>query len=228
MNAGSKINLGRLVYRPHRNGSTIWEIGIPDRKASEFYVPSSRFKATKYHQYSNKVGVGSFYTDRFRQYGLWKRYRDLYPLSDLVYTIGKSNHRRDWFFAHVPRCSNAYRRNKKCFPTTWQIIFNLHNLRSNATYTLHLALASANYAQLEVRFNNRNSTPPHFNTGLIGRDNAVARHGTHGIYRLYSVNVTGDLLVNGRNTVYLKQSRATDPFREIMYDYIRFEAPGSS
>lgn len=41
--------------------------------------------------------------DRFRQYGLWTRYTDLYPDSDLVYTIGTSDYSKDWFYAQVPR-----------------------------------------------------------------------------------------------------------------------------
>jgi len=41
---------------------------------------------------------------RFRQYGLWSRYGELYPEKDLVYTIGVSDHTKDWFFAQVPRC----------------------------------------------------------------------------------------------------------------------------
>lgn len=28
-----------LIYSPPRNGPTLWEIGIPDRSAGEFYVP---------------------------------------------------------------------------------------------------------------------------------------------------------------------------------------------
>lgn len=27
------------MYDPPRNGPTLWEIGIPDRTAAEFYVP---------------------------------------------------------------------------------------------------------------------------------------------------------------------------------------------
>lgn len=38
-NAGSYIELGELVYEPPRDGPTLWEIGIPDRSAAEFYVP---------------------------------------------------------------------------------------------------------------------------------------------------------------------------------------------
>lgn len=35
----SQIQLGDLIYEPPRNGPTLWEIGIPDRTAAEFYVP---------------------------------------------------------------------------------------------------------------------------------------------------------------------------------------------
>jgi len=36
---GSEIYVGELVYEPPRDGPTLWEIGIPDRSAAEFYVP---------------------------------------------------------------------------------------------------------------------------------------------------------------------------------------------
>lgn len=28
-----------IVFEPPRDGPTLWEIGIPDRSAAEFYVP---------------------------------------------------------------------------------------------------------------------------------------------------------------------------------------------
>lgn len=31
--------MGDLVYEPPRDGPTLWEVGIPDRSAAEFYVP---------------------------------------------------------------------------------------------------------------------------------------------------------------------------------------------
>lgn len=43
-NAGSKIKLDNLVYEPPRDGPTLWEIGIPDRTAAEFYVPDANPK----------------------------------------------------------------------------------------------------------------------------------------------------------------------------------------
>lgn len=36
---GCDIDMGDLVYEPPRDGPTLWEIGIPDRSAAEFYIP---------------------------------------------------------------------------------------------------------------------------------------------------------------------------------------------
>lgn len=65
----------------------------------------------------------------------------------------------------------------------------------------------------------------HFTTGRIGMDNAIARHGIHGKYWLYSVSLSGSELVDGRNTIYLRQAKGSMPFNGVMYDYIRLEAP---
>ncbi|KAJ1380208.1 Rhamnogalacturonate lyase [Sesbania bispinosa] len=162
---GRSINMGSLVYSPPRNGPTLWEIGIADRSAAEFHVPDPCPKLLNY-LYKNDQ------RDKFRQYGLWERYTDLYPNNDLVYTIGVNNYEKDWFFAHVT-----------------------------------------------------SGNSPHFTTKLIGGDNVIARHGIHGLHRLYSIDVGSDLLVEGNNTLYLRQSRAAGPFQGVMYDYIRLESP---
>ena len=51
----------------------------------------------------NKSLILFFLCGRFRQYGLWERYAELYPDGDLVYMIGNSDYRKDWFFAQVTR-----------------------------------------------------------------------------------------------------------------------------
>lgn len=211
--AGSKINLGVLVYEPPRKGPTLWEIGIPDRSAAEFFVPDP------YPTLANQLYTN--HAEKFRQYGLWERYVDLYPNDDLQYTVGHSYHEKDWFFAHVTRDVG----NRTYEPTTWQIIFELKHLNNDGHYTLQLALASATDSNLHVRFNNPNADPPHFATGAIGKDNAIARHGIHGLYRLYSIDVPSILLNRGKNTIYLTQSRSRSPFQGVLYDYIRLEGP---
>ncbi|XP_042471341.1 uncharacterized protein LOC122053383 isoform X2 [Zingiber officinale] len=159
--------------------------------------------------------------DKFRQYGLWERYAELYPDSDLIYTIGVSDYTKDWFFAHVTRKAgdNCHQ------PTTWQIKFHLDTIDKTGMYKLRVALASATLSELQVRFNNPTLNRPHFTTKLIGRDNSIARHGIHGLYWLFHVDVHSSWLVAGDNTIYLTQTRCQSPFQGIMYDYIRMEGP---
>ena len=70
----------------------------------------------------------------------------MYPNDDLVYTIGVSDYRRDWFFAHVPR-----KKGDVYEGTTWQIRFKLENVDQKANYKLRVAIASATLAELQVR-----------------------------------------------------------------------------
>ncbi|KAL3504972.1 hypothetical protein ACH5RR_034813 [Cinchona calisaya] len=214
--SGCKLEMGDLVYEPPRDGPTIWEIGIPNRSAREFYVPDPN------PNYINKLYT--IHLDRFRQYGLWERYAELYPEDDLVYTVGESDYRKDWFFAQVTRKKedNTYQ------GSTWQIKFKLENININGgNYKLRVALASAAQAILQVRVNDQinTDTSPLFSSGLIGKDNSIARHGIHGLYWLFNVDIPTTLLVHGDNTIYLTQANATSPFQGLMYDYIRFEGP---
>ncbi|KAL3613580.1 hypothetical protein CASFOL_042614 [Castilleja foliolosa] len=203
--SGSHVQIGNLVYEPPRNGPTLWEIGIPDRTASEFYVPDP----------------SSSHVNKYRQYGLWDRYTGLYPNQDLIYTVGVSDYRKDWFFAHVNRNVD----NKKYTPTTWRISFDATNVSRTWSHTLRLALASANLAEIQIWINEPHRHRPHFKTGRIGRDNSIARHGIHGRYWLYNVNISGSQFVQGRNIIYLKQARSSGPFTGVLYDYIRLEGP---
>ncbi|PQP94612.1 putative rhamnogalacturonate lyase B [Prunus yedoensis var. nudiflora] len=208
---GSDKDVGTLVYEPPRSGPTLWEIGIPDRTAAEFFVPDPN------PMYINKLYLN--HTDRFRQYGLWERYADLYPHNDMVYTVGVSDYRKDFFFAQVTRKTDNYTYQG----STWQIKFELDIVDKNNTYKLRIALATAHASDLQVRINDLRASNPHFSTGLIGNDNTIARHGIHGLYRLYNVDVPGVQLVEGNNTIFLTRTWSTSPFQGIMYDYIRLE-----
>ncbi|OVA03491.1 Rhamnogalacturonate lyase [Macleaya cordata] len=226
VNPGLDNNLGVLLYEPPRDGPTIWEIGVPDRSAAEFFIPDPNPK------YINRLYVDHIDSDckystsinKYRQYGLWERYTDLYPDGDLIYTVDVSDYKKDWFFAHFTR----FKEDGTFQATTWQIKFNLENLDEPGTYKLRLALASAKDAELQVRFNDENVFPPHFTTGTIGKDNAIMRHGIHGLYWLYNIDIPSNLLVRGNNTVFLTQSRSSYPFQGIMYDYICLESPLAS
>ncbi|KAL5777443.1 hypothetical protein ACOSP7_010369 [Xanthoceras sorbifolium] len=212
---GCDIDTGNIVYEPPRNGSTLWEIGMPDRSAAEFYVPDPNPK------YINKLYVD--HPDRFRQYGLWERYAELYPDGDLVYTVGQSDYTKDWFFVQVTR-----KKDKAYQGTTWEIKFKLDSVDQSSSYKLRVAIASATFSELQVRINDPKANRALFSSGLIGRDNSIARHGIHGLYWLFNVDVPASTLVSGDNSIFFTQPRSTSPFLGIMYDYIRFEAPPSS
>ncbi|KAL3514296.1 hypothetical protein ACH5RR_027013 [Cinchona calisaya] len=209
---GSNSDVGELVFEPPRDGPTVWEIGIPDRSAAEFYVPDPNPK------YINPLYVN--HPDRFRQYGLWERYAELYPNEDLVYTVNVSDYKKDWFFAQVTRKigENTYK------GTTWQIKFKIDNVDQTKIYKLRIALASAHNSDLQVRLNDGTANPPLFSSGVIGSDNAIARHGIHGLYWLFSIDIPGSEILEEENTIFLTQSQSSSPFQGIMYDYIRLES----
>ncbi|XXG55811.1 hypothetical protein AAC387_Pa03g3396 [Persea americana] len=98
---------------------------------------------------------------RFRQYGLWERYAELYPDHDLIYTVGVSDYWKDWFFAQVTRKkeNNTYK------GTTWKIKFTIDRINQSGTYNLRIASASATVSLLQVRLNDMNANPPLFSSG---------------------------------------------------------------
>ncbi|KAI5571006.1 hypothetical protein BDE02_11G064800 [Populus trichocarpa] len=210
---GSETQLGNLTYVPLRDGPTIWEIGFPDRTGIGFYVPDAN------PMYVNKLFVNS--PEKFRQYGLWDRYTDVHPEYDQTFTIGISDPKKDWFFAHVDR-----RVADKYIPSTWTIKFLLNSIK-NGIYKLRLAIASANRSDLQVYLNDMDKEHMVFQVMNLGAENAVCRHGIHGLYRLFSIDIPSSLLLNGDNSMFLVQARGGDALCGILYDYLRLEAPAS-
>ncbi|CAN1859725.1 Rhamnogalacturonate lyase [Linum perenne] len=214
--SGSDIQLGDLVYIPPRDGPTVWEIGFPDRTASGYYVPEVNPK------YANRVFLNS--QDKFRQYGLWDRYTDENPESEQTFTVGISDPRKDWFFAHVTESRKWGE--KQYVPSTWTIKFNLESVITG-TYKLRLAIASATCSNLEICMNGMDVDHRVLQTVNLGTDNAITRHGIHGLYRLFSIDVESSVLIKGDNSVFLRQTTSVGGvvICGVMYDYIRLEAP---
>ncbi|XP_047055399.1 rhamnogalacturonate lyase B-like [Lolium rigidum] len=221
VSAAGAVSLGDLVFEPPRSGPTLWEMGVPDRSAAEFFIPDPNPK------YLSKLFLTR--DNKYRQYGLWDRYADLYPRADPVFTIGVSNYSNDWFFAHVTRkvgggvgLTNA--------PTTRRIRFNLGRVVADGTYTLRVALAAAQMSRLQVQVNEatRKGSEGVFNTPEFGDGNAIARHGDHGTWWSFEFPIKGYLLMEGENTISITQVRAFSEFFGVMYDYIRLEGPSGS
>lgn len=81
---------------------------------------------------------------------------------------------------------------------------------------------------MQLFVNKIDPAKPHFDTLQYGRDNAVARHGIHGLYKVWTIDVNANLLQVGQNNFFLTQRKATGPFTAVLYDYLRLEAPSSS
>ncbi|KAG9439228.1 hypothetical protein H6P81_019393 [Aristolochia fimbriata] len=211
---GIETQLGNLSYNPPRDGPTLWEIGYPDRTAIGYYVPDA------HPLYINKLFVNS--PEKYRQYGLWDRYTDIHPKSDQVFMIGVDDPKKDWFFMHVTRRTT----NRGYSPTTWNIKFNIDEVTSGI-YNLRLAIAASNHAWFQVRVNNPNGAPV-CDVFDMGSDNAIGRHGIHGLYQLLSVSFNSSLLVKGENIIFLTQARGGNEFLGLFYDYIRLEGPAAA
>ncbi|CAN1166813.1 Rhamnogalacturonate lyase, partial [Linum perenne] len=129
--AGDELKLGQVSFKPPRTGPTVWEIGIPDRSANEFFVPDAD------PNFVNKFWLDKP-KDKYRQYGLWLQYPVVYPKDDVVFEVGVSNYSKDWFFAHVLRAAgNTYN------PTIWRVVFDLPEVSPTGNYTIQIALAAA-------------------------------------------------------------------------------------
>ncbi|KAG2562089.1 rhamnogalacturonate lyase-like isoform X4 [Panicum virgatum] len=214
---GRVMSVRDLVFEPPRSGPTLWEIGVPDRTAAEFYVPDPDPK------YINRLFVNK---DRYRQYGLWERYAALYPENDLVFTVGKSDESKDWFFAQPTR-----KVGQDTVPTTWRIRFGLDRVVAGGTYTLRIALAASETCRLQVQVNDGGGGGGVFTTPVMGDDNAIARHGIHGLQWSLEFAIGGHLLLQGDNAIDIKVAGAGGPAADriagVMYDYIRLEGPSS-
>lgn len=94
----SDADLGEMEWVPEREGPTVWEIGIPDRSAAEF-----------------------FHGDRYWKWGSYYDYQSLFP-DDVDFHVGTSNWKKDWFFCQPPRLDEDGRVKG---PSTWTVRFDL-------------------------------------------------------------------------------------------------------
>jgi rhamnogalacturonan endolyase len=83
--AGKKLDLGKIIWQPVRYGRQIWEIGYPDRTGDKFFKGDA---------------------DNYWLWGWGLRYSGLFP-NDITYTIGKNDYHKDWFFEEVPHSTTT-------------------------------------------------------------------------------------------------------------------------
>ncbi len=191
---GKTVDLGRLEWKPTRNGRQLWEIGIPNRSAEEFR-----------------------HGDHYWQWGLYLLYPKDFP-NDVNFIIGKSDYRQDWNYAQVPRWQNDDGTGKgNGTSTTWAITFDLPNA-PHGKATLRLAIAAMSARSIEVTVNDKHagSTGPMQDTATIRRD------GIRGYWSERDLVFDAALMKAGTNVIKLAIP-AGGVMSGVEYDYLRLE-----
>ena len=219
--AGKKIDLGKLDWQPVRYGKQVWDIGYPDRTGDKFFK-----------------GDGA-------NYWLWGwglRYSLLFP-NDITYTIGKSNYAKDWFFQEVPHSTTSAWLNPAAkdpanqrfgwvaIPastddpwgawgrgraTTWTVKFNMAKA-STGTAVLRIALAGADSTTLDVGVNGQPA-------GTIRpvSTNALRYNTDTGVWNQYIVKFDASLMKAGANDMTFTVPDG-DETTGVVWDYVRLE-----
>jgi rhamnogalacturonan endolyase len=219
--AGKKIDLGKLVWQPVRYGKQVWEIGYPDRTGDKFFKGDA---------------------DNYWLWGWGLRYAGLFP-NDITYTIGKSNPAKDWFFQETPHSTTTAWMNPAAkdpynqrfgwvaIPTTpgdpwgqwgrgkattWTVKFNMAKA-STGTAVLRISLAGADSTTLTVGINGQTA-------GSIRpvATNALRYNTNKGVWNQYIVKYDATLMKAGENEMTFTVP-AGDVTNGVVWDYLRLE-----
>jgi rhamnogalacturonan endolyase len=194
--AGGKVELGKLVWTPVRYGKQLWQIGIPNRSASEFLMGNDHWHWGEYIEYAK-----------------------LFP-NDVTYTVGKSDFRKDWFIYQVPHDTLPDPLGKgQGRATPWTVNFKLAK-KPNAGQrgVLRLALAGVSARSIQVQVNGQDAGTV---TGLV-YNATINRDGVEGSWVEKDLNFDASLMHAGANTLTLTVP-AGGITSGIAYDVVRLE-----
>lgn len=197
---GEKLELGNINWQPVRFGKQLWDVGIPNRTAAEF-----------------------FKGDDYFHWGWYLNYPKLFPL-DVNYVIGKSDFRKDWFFEQVPynTDTNNITGSGRGDGTTWAVIFNLTNAPSGKAI-LRLALCGVSTRSLWGDMNGKSIGT----VSNLSYNATINRDGIGGSWCERDLTFDATLMRAGTNTLELTIPPG-GLMSGIMYDYLRLEVDENS
>lgn len=195
---GQKLDLGRLTWTPVRYGRQLWQIGIPNRSASEFLRGNDHW-----------------------HWGLYLAYSRLFP-SDVHYVVGKSNFHKDWFIYQVPHLTQPDPTGRTPGrETTWTIQFDIPPttpLPAPGHAVLRLGLSSVSTKAIDIAVNG-------IHAGTIGDlvyNATINRDGIEGSWVEKDLSFDDTLLHTGHNVMTLTIPGGR-PTNGISYDVLRLE-----
>lgn len=209
VNEGQIVDLGQLDWKPVRYGQQVWDIGIPNRKASEF-----------------------LHGDDYFHWGWYLKYAEDFP-NDVNYVIGKSDYRKDWNLEQVPHIDNddgtgmAHGR-----ATPWSITFDMPQAAKGKA-TLRLAICGVGQGEMiDVKLNGKPVAvvPPSY----LPYNATINRDGVGGSWIERDVVFNASMITAGTNTIVLTIPGGQDTNNSgsatngIMYDYLRLEVDAAA
>ena len=197
---GKPVDLGKLEWTPVRNGKQLWEIGVPNRNASEF------------------MGAGNR-----RDPAVSLKYAALFP-NDVNYVIGKSEPSKDWYFQHVPHNIDPEAKplpfrgvSGKGNATPYTIAFHLPSAPAGKAF-LRFAICGTGTSAATIEVNGK----PAGKLEGLKPDGVITRHGTSGIWYEKTIEFDASLMMKGMNTLKIIVPEGS-PNNGLVYDYIRLE-----
>jgi rhamnogalacturonan endolyase len=198
--AGKDIDLGDILWKPVRHGRQIWDIGIPNRNASEFFM-----------------------AEMFNDPEISLKYAELFP-EDINYIIGESDFSRDWFFQHVPHNEDPEAKPSPFFgvraigrQTPYSVTFDMNSAPAGKA-VLRFAFCGTGAGKLNLSLNGKD-------LGVVENlinDGVIARHGSQGIWYERDFSFDAGMMVSGKNILVI--TVPSGPVNNgVMYDYIRLE-----
>ena len=195
--ASGKVDLGKLEWRPKRYGKQLWQIGVPNRSASEFRNGNDHWHWGEYIEYAK-----------------------LFP-NDVNFTIGQSDYRKDWFIYQVPHDEDLpdLLGRGKGRATPWKVNFTLAQAPATGQRgVLRLALSGVSAHGIDVEVNGKLIGTV---SGLV-YNATINRDGVEGSWVEKDVVFDGTLLHAGDNTLTLTVP-AGGITSGVAYDVLRLE-----
>jgi rhamnogalacturonan endolyase len=205
---GKPLDLGKIVWRPVRHGRELWQVGIPNRTATEFSGGDKYFAPDTQIQYAT-----------------------LFP-NDINFVVGKSNTAKDWYFEHIPHNIDPDAtivpfsgvRSGPGNATPYSIIFDLPE-SPKGTAWLRLGVCAASVKALQVSVNGQPvGEVPRLN---VTGDSSIVRHNIQGIWFERELALNAALMKRGTNVLTLTIPSGSLN-NGIIYDCVRLELDESN
>lgn len=194
---GQKIDLGTIEWKPVHYGQQIFQVGIPNRSAKEFYKGDDHWHWAMYIEYAK------------------------YFPNDVNFTVGKSDFSKDWYIYHVPHDIDFKPTGQdQGRATPWTINFTMPaTAPTTGKATLRFGIAGSGARSLGISVNGKEVGPF---TDIGGGGASMIRDGIEGTWVERDFNFDASLLKHGQNTIVLTVP-AGGVANGICYDVIRLE-----